>query len=623
MGPFYFAYIEPGDAFNAVTHAVEDEKIVSFSFEHTEAEFGLLTMTIRNPRVGMLAPGRKRWAFLSWDNGSEIVALFKGRIVALPSALNKNLIDVQFIARPSDYAAVKEALAETLRVLPYYDPVFISEDQAADPDVVLEGRTVAWHIDRVTHELTVSDFIEAEDGLATFIEGDVPWDTVEIELDQPPVRRVRVEATVPWDQNVTGDGLVLFKGRVVDTIAGKGLIDGWPAVGDSIGGGWVATASSAKSLYGALTDEEWKNWYTGRDTNLLNRTTPFALELVADFHDTVTNSGGLFNIHDGSTTIFAIVNDRVILDLSLGYEGGRKRTDTVIFDLVADTQSIVTEPDDADAVTLKITGNDVGLPLVAEGNAIPIGDVQRRSYFTQDRGRQSLQYLIQLARANIINRARAVKITFECSFERAVALSLRKSAVLIDNRLPGGQALGKVVAYTFSSVEGKLSGTCTIACSIGYGGVWTESPGEAHYVEDDTVEDDTQGRDGQYIILGANDVTFNPLLEAANDDGLIFPLTSIPLIQEPINVTVETVELAPVQPLTSVKNEADDCGNTTTASIESTLDTGPYSTWLQGVQTTVDFSLKPIDGGPFDAIYFMSVSRLRLPMQIDLEELNS
>ena len=75
---------------------------------------------------------------------------------------------MEFVARPIDVVAQKEALAETLKVLPYYDEVVIDKARRSDPDVVLEGYSAIWHYDRETHAVTVSDEITGEDGLVSF-----------------------------------------------------------------------------------------------------------------------------------------------------------------------------------------------------------------------------------------------------------------------------------------------------------------------------------------------------------------------------------------------------------------------------------------------------------------------
>ena len=46
-GPFYFAWVEAGEAFDAVQHAREDEDIFEFRVEQNEGEFASLTLSVQ------------------------------------------------------------------------------------------------------------------------------------------------------------------------------------------------------------------------------------------------------------------------------------------------------------------------------------------------------------------------------------------------------------------------------------------------------------------------------------------------------------------------------------------------------------------------------------------------
>lgn len=613
---FYFAWVDPGTVFDPDVHNVNDEKIVSWSVEQLEGEFASFVARIKNPRIGFLNAGRKLWAYLSWDNGSEVEPLLFGRLVGIPSSLQSEIVQVQLIARPGDYAEQKLALADSLRVLPYYDPVFIAEDKALDPDTVLEGRTEIWHIDRVTHVLTTSDLITGDEVLE-FTGDDFTYADLDVSFDQPPIRKVRVIASVPWDQVVSGGGLQLLRNYHVTTVAGSGLIKGWPDAEKKLDGGWSCSSSRAASVYENMVERDFGRWMGDK---FRVEAPPFAIKVVATYSSTLQTSSTGTEI-DADTTYFCVLNDSVFLDLKLSYSATRKRSDTVLFELVADTQPIVTDAEDSDVLELVLSGNDVGVPLLADGDYAPppIGDVQRRSYFTQDRGQNSIQYLLQLARANIIVRARAVRVTFKCKFERAIEFSLRKNVHILSSRFPGGEATGKIVAYSFKAEGGEISGLCTIACAIGRGGAWTELEGTPVYAKAGYMKKGYQVYDGKRIILGADDVAFYPLIEDAADDGLIFPLSELPVIVAPHTVTVETIPLTPVPPYTQSEVVSDDCGSTISASLRSDLDTGPYTVWLNGVSTTVDFTLASIDGGPFDTYYPLNCTTLKIPKQIDLE----
>ena len=157
------------------------------------------------------------------------------------------------------------------------------------------------------------------------------------------------------------------------------------------------------------------------------------------------------------------------------------------------------------------------------------------------RGLQSIEYLICLARAHLVLRSRAVEVTFECAFERAIELSCRKNARVFDTRLPGGSALGKIIKYGFSADgdTGKLIGTVTIGCAIGFGGAVADVPGAPTYVAEGYVGRGYQFYADQVEVLPASDVGYSVPIDAPNDDGLVFPLTRVPFLVRPQFVPVQ------------------------------------------------------------------------------------
>ena len=107
---------------------------------------------------------------------------------------------------------------------------------------------------------------------------------------------------------------------------------------------------------------------------------------------------------------------------------------------------------------------------------IPVGgtanNVTANNYFPTPRGQQSVVYLINKARAQLRWRARAVKISFDCSFDFLAQMnpSCRKNATVYDPRLPGGVATGKIISYGFTAKDGEMLGHVEIGCAVGYGG---------------------------------------------------------------------------------------------------------------------------------------------------------
>src|SRR5882672_12560400 len=79
-----------------------DEEVLSVDIDHSEGNCATLSIELRNPQVGLLAPGRDAWCWLSWqaDAAAAVVPLFHGRLVSVPADLQGEKITLHFIARP-------------------------------------------------------------------------------------------------------------------------------------------------------------------------------------------------------------------------------------------------------------------------------------------------------------------------------------------------------------------------------------------------------------------------------------------------------------------------------------------------------------------------------------------
>jgi hypothetical protein len=144
------------------------------------------------------------WAWFSYDSGTGgVVPLIFARLVGVPTNLIAEVVTLQFIAKPLDFITQKFMLAEELKIRPYYDPIFIAEEKrpvfssagsTGDADVVLEGYSALWHIDRIRPSNHQRRFDWGR--MAPHIDGSsVPYDSVQITLGQPPLRRCRSPAT--------------------------------------------------------------------------------------------------------------------------------------------------------------------------------------------------------------------------------------------------------------------------------------------------------------------------------------------------------------------------------------------------------------------------------------------
>jgi len=595
-GPFFFSWADDGEEFDPAVHAQWDDDILNFTIEHQEGDFASLTLQIENPRIGLLAPGRKRWAFLSWFDGSKIVPLFYGRVVGVPDNIQDEVVEISFVAKPVDYDEQKQAIAEAAKVRPYWDPVFFAPEDQDNPDLILEARSQLWHIDRVTHIVSLSNIINAEDGVLSFGESIVPRDSVNIGYKQNPVRKVRVIASAQWDQAIGGtinitkrisDGFGEPFG-VIRTRNGRALIENWPKTGDGAGNGWVWAQSTMNVLTGLI------------DPAIIGLGTPDNTAYLDGGFDT---SLGNFGVGGGIGWAYHVAIPMIEAKFTsiLTVSGKRRKQENLTIELNSDVQDTLSEPDDNSVLEMKINTSE----MVAQG-AIPANG---RAFFSTARGAQAIEFLIAVARANLLMRSRAVECSFEIPFPLAVAVdvTLRKNVVLEDSRLPGGTATGKIIAYRLQMQDGKPICQITMGSTIGKGGTVTAVEGEPDYVEAAYTGQGYQQYIGQYLLPFPSDIAYETIEGAAvNDDGLTTPNGSIDPQKAVKQVTVSGNFKGTQQDAIDMYDiVVDDTG----ALVKS--DTGTYP--------IVHLKLIDPNSGPWVTEYAVNVTDLKIPKLIDLE----
>jgi hypothetical protein len=544
-GPYYFAWVNASDFVwdEYGLFARKDEQIVNYEVSQTEGEFASLSIDIRNPKIGLLSGTRKIWAWLSIDlnwapganNTPNIVPLFFGRLTGIPTNINQEIVTLELTARPADYVAQKAAFAETLKVAPY-DPIWINPANLTDPDTVLEFRAAAWSIDRVTHEIGISDILSGEDGVAAFLPSEVPYDQVKIALVQAPLSSVSFVADIPWTQR--DSNVIDFGSRTFETYTGSSTIQNWLKSGTSLQGGWsvevgtVTDVWDVEEAFSASYETSWQSIepkHAPGDTisTSLSSTVPVLQGPGTPYLSTVLTEethSGVGSAKASQTSMF-VLKHLLTTDLKLRYDAARSRTERIKFTLRSNIQPVVVDGGEEATEVINISAVDVGMPL--PNDEIPIVDVARGSFITTARGILALESLISMGRARLLQSARCINITFPIKFERAIQLSCRMNASLTDDRLPGGFAIGKIVAYSFKcdGETGDQTGSVTIACAIGYGGFVSAVQGDPEYCETDYVENDYQQFANSISIIPGGDVGYTLPVMGVVDDGFIFPLT--------------------------------------------------------------------------------------------------
>lgn len=388
-GPFYFAWVDSDQTtFDEGTMLVEDEDIFDFEIKHDEGQCATLHMTIKNPRIGLLNAGRKLWAWLSYrKSNGHVQSLFFGVLVSVPTDMLAELVELKFNARPHEYIRLKQTVAETLKVRPYYDPVFLDDASRDNPDAILEGWSKLYHIDRITHTISASDILEGEDGTVTFTQSQGFYDSVRMGLGECPLDVVQVQANVQWTQRSIG--LLPQPIRVnVNSYTGGSFRSGWPKPGGDLGGGWKCEASYVTDVLGTEVAKSISNSssFQNHDPESGDCSTESASTsstycnvpgISVDSH-TESETGicdpDAINA-DGSqgTNIPAKVNGNGTIALLwalncvmyLKYEAKREFTEEVTINVRANVQATVTSPTvDQNTEIIKISGANVGQPLI-------------------------------------------------------------------------------------------------------------------------------------------------------------------------------------------------------------------------------------------------------------------
>lgn len=631
---FFFGWTDADVPFSSAM-VREDEQIFALEISQEEGEFPSLRIDVVNPRVGLLAAGRNLWCWLSWRNGGAIRPLFNGRLIGIPENLHDEVVRLIFVARPNDYQTRKATLAELLKVRPYWDPVWIADGED-DPDTVLEARTQSWHIDRTTLVVSVSDGLVGEDGTVVVTADDHFYDGMEVTYGDTPLRRVSVNATVTWTQ--AGTGTVDLTQKMVDafraagspfqyplisSLTGDGLFTSWPKPDTNIGAGWkIGLLASIEAAPWAGAPLLLKSYLrpSFQNVDVVERPGTWGGAEGPGgitWHPPVTRSVEVFDKWQQWSVIFPL--NAYAINFPVTWTAARPRIENISFVLDADVQELLVNPGDAEEHKISLSSAFVAEPL-DPGGLLPIADLRRNTYLNTGRGAQSIEYLVMLARAKLRARARAVNIKIEVPWHIAVGLSCRHNLQVLDGRLPGGSATGKVTSYSLTaSGEGEMQAGVSIGCSVGHGGTISPLDGAPTYA-DDYVEGYQVGIGG-IIDPGSGDVTYESIEEfdAVDDDGVdLFQMTpdrvvnSIAIEGSPNHQIYTTLAGFPEY------NEEPILGYGWSWNNDYAEQDDP-STVLKRDPTIVTLDLVPIGGQAFETNYALTVSPLVIPQTVNTE----
>jgi hypothetical protein len=328
-----------------------------------------------------------------------------GRIVGLPGNLIQEIVTVVYVAKPLGFAGKKQVYVETLKVPPYYNPLWIDPAHQDDPDTILDAYPVAMYVNPLTLHVSSSNLLTGEDGTVTFQESDCFEDSVDIQLGQVPLTTVIIDATTNWTQSASGT-MTLFDGQLVGPLYTDSLLTGWPKPGAGIGGGWSVKNAAAVDYWGSSQAHTVTVSWQFKDTSKFHAEGSVISSRVSTTHPVVSspvlgpyvtsteqvfarlypNNPDLVDQPNASskTTKVWIVEYWLKLFLELEFNVNRKRSEHLRTRLTAQMQPLMVDlpspsgPQDSslpqDFEILTFTSQDASAPLTGTGPTAVIQD---------------------------------------------------------------------------------------------------------------------------------------------------------------------------------------------------------------------------------------------------------
>ncbi len=395
------------------------------------------------------------------DKNGENHLLFKGKQIGFPRKMNKGLAEIELSAEPDDAFEQLNKLADTLKVPPYFDVLFVKKDDN-NPVNVLEARSDLFHWDRATGRLSLSNLFQGSKTVD--VSKVILANSLKLKLGDTPLDSISITLSAEWVQNAEGEVNIypkiaaqFPKGRM-NTLTPSGLIAEWPKVGDKIG-----PALSRK-----------QSGYQVVQSNLREITPLFTG--VLDIHPTLTPE-----IHvkrDGKIKSLRLKRSWLKGDLHLHWHYLQKRRENLTFTL-----------HHANQLKGKIRPRHKHLDIQLQSVDECLPNQGCSSFFITKRGHDALCYAIEMAKAYLAGSSRCIEVEFMIPFENAIQLTLDTSVLIQSSLIPGGKLIGKVVEYRLVQKCLDGYGWVRLAVSVGHVVESIDGVNERDIYGQDYVED--------------------------------------------------------------------------------------------------------------------------------------
>lgn len=508
----YFAWIsDPMTTFDPLTHAREDLQVFRLRIHEQAGLVPVVECDIRNPGIAGLLTRTERYALISEQSADDIepVLLARGRLVGVPTELASDPVTIELQCVPENEDDVLRAAADAIRVgevefdpdspdenAESYDPLYVGQDGDEDPSTALDGRLEEWRWDRRTLALSRSSMIT---GPLIDIGSNALDGSVSAKLLDPPKSKMRLRVVASWTQEAKGvQTLPIDGGNIeVDTYTYDDLISRFPQPGTPIGAdtGWMLAEAEIKDLGGTVSFEF--------DQQTPSKYPPGAL-LVMKSHTLQVNLRASYDYRQQREEILDIVMPSGCQDVL-----GDDKTEFVeVINLNNLSVDIYTDEwtyEDPD--TLEIKQYAIGDTVTAYGRTwicvhahaateafqpyldevqlwdrttsqAAMRDLRSPRLFDTNRGRRAVRHAIRRLRRKLVQRARALEVSFECAWGLAREMTTDHRVRIEYRQLPGGEATGKVREIELTADDrGRRIARVVIGVLLGTGAVQSPTVG--------------------------------------------------------------------------------------------------------------------------------------------------
>lgn len=583
IGKIYFAMVDAGEAFDPNVHNREDEDVFALDITQTEGEFARAEVEIRNPRQGLLSPARKKRVFISRDVDGTAELMFSGRIVGYPVDIAQETITLEYIAQPEGWESIQQAFLDSLKVSPYYNILFISEDRRDELDQILAARSALLHWDRKTGNITLSDIIEGNE----FVDlgPEVIFDTVRTQIGDPPLQRVNVSIEAQWEQ--LGYGIVNCEPQIRAAFINTSIVE--PQI----------NTLTPEAFEDAWQGARIPSGYALRESKLYPVANSFGLEQAHLRSGLATVEAVDFPRASGDTTGQRQVSvPRVwyegVFQLQASYE--QKRREIFSATVEAATQDFALKGDSSEDISIRLQTPTA----IAQNEVLAVGKpsfyYDKHTLDLTTYGREVVEHALLRARARLVKASRAVEVRFSTSVEDVIDITCDHSIRFEDDRLPGGSIRGKVLSYILSwdGDSGQQIAQITIGSCIGTG---ADSVGSGSLTEVELNATDYPSEHGN----------------TPTHSALFYDMLTPPTLEEPVDVELMESNEEYLIDAVHVYNHGED-QNT------NFVGTNRPDIYLESSATAIDIDLKTMKP---EAELLMELGidtyHLTLPRQVDLE----